>query len=327
MNRRGKRKIYPVFLPNAGCKTRCVFCNQIIMTGETIPNIAELESIDFSNVDEIAFYGGTFTGLNKDAMKRLLMISPDIPKRISTRPDSIDEETIALLKDWNVQVIELGIESLDDGVLECSKRGYKAEEALKTIEHLKDEFEIIAHLMIGLPNDTRQKDIRTVQLLLDSGIRVFRIHPTLVFKNTELEDMYRDGLYTPLNLVDAIDTVAEMVALIECNNGQVTRLGYHVPQSQMEYLIAGPYHDAFGDVVRSTLIRKIIEELHIKKVTYSTKYKPWFYAHGNAGLLVERQEIEDVDNSDVLLFDELSYAQSLELLINRLERNPRIEVI
>ena len=330
MNKKGKRKIYPIFLPNAGCKTRCVFCNQVIMTGETIPNIRELESVDFSGVDEIAFYGGTFTGLKKDTMKRLLDISPSTPKRISTRPDSLDKETIELLKNGNVQVIELGIESLDDEVLSYSKRGYKAEEALRAIERLKDDFKLIAHLMIGLPRDTREKDIRTVQLLIDSGIRVFRIHPTLVFKNTELEDMYKNGLYTPLNLQDAIDIVVEMVAMIESNNGQVTRLGYHVPQSQMEFLIAGPYHSAFGDVVRSTLIRKIIEELSIKKVTYSAKYKPWFYAHGNNEIQVERQEIQEVEdagNDDVLFFDGLNYVESLELLLRRSKKNPRIEVI
>ncbi|HCI28920.1 MAG TPA: radical SAM protein [Fervidobacterium sp.] len=317
MSTKDRRKIYPFFLPNAGCRTRCSFCNQLIMTGETIPDFSKLENMDFSNIDEIAFYGGTFTGLKRETIERLLCIAPHIPKRISTKPDLIDDSTVQMLKDGNVKVLEIGIESLDDEVLEYSKRGYKAEDAIKSIERLKKDFEIIAHLMVGLPHDSKEKDLESIRLLLDNGIRAFRIHPTLVFKDTELEKLHKDGLYTPLSLEEALDVVVDMTILIESANGHVTRLGYHVPQSQMKYLIAGPYHSSFGDIVRSVLIRKIIEGLSIKKVTYSYRYKPWFYAHGNGEIHVEREEVGNDIDDDILFFDDFTYAQSLNLLIER----------
>lgn len=325
-----KIKIYPVFLPNAGCKTRCVFCNQHVMTGESLLKIDEIEMLVTSGIhginerngkiDEIAFYGGTFTGLNSEIIDKLLSIQPIVPKRISTRPDAVNEKIIEQLIKGNVKVVELGVESLDDNVLKASNRGYTAETALSTIELLKTNFKLIVHLMVGLPNDSKEKDISTVKKLLESGVKEFRIHPTLVFKDTVLEKMYYEGTYKPLSLDEALDIASDLVILIESNKGKVLRLGYHIPHSQLKYLIAGPYHPSFGDVLRAKIIKKLIEEFGIKKVKYAIKFASWLNSHGNNLLPIEREILKDLEHKhsqDILLFDSFSYNELLKMYVER----------
>jgi len=306
-----KPKIYPIFLPNAGCRTRCVFCNQHIMTGEKFPDIQELRSLEnITSVDEIAFYGGTFTGLPSDLMVNLLSLHPNIPKRISTRPDSIDEEIIKILKEWNVKTVELGIESLDDEVLTASNRGYIADTVFKAIELIKPHFEVIAHLMVGLPKDTKEKSIKTIKNLVSLGINEYRIHPTIVFKNTKLEEMYRKNEYKPLSIDEALDIVSDMVILVEANGGKVLRIGYHVPQSQVKFIVAGPYHPSFGDMVRAYLMKKIIVTIGIKKVTYSKEFTSWLNSYGNSQMQIIREKIDAGEN--YLTFDNISYVDTLK---------------
>jgi len=281
------------------------------MTGETYPNIEELRSLEnISNVDEIAFYGGTFTGLPRKLMVELLSIHPNIPKRISTRPDSIDEEIIKILKEWNVKTVELGIESLDDEVLTASNRGYIADTVFKAIELIKPHFEVIAHLMVGLPKDTKEKSIKTIKNLVSLGINEYRIHPTIVFKNTKLEEMYRKNEYKPLSIDEALDIVSDMVILVEANGGKVLRIGYHVPQSQVKFIVAGPYHPSFGDIVRAYLMKKIIVTLGIKKVTYSKEFTSWLNSYGNSQMQIIREKIDAGEN--YLTFDNISYVDTLK---------------
>lgn len=307
--KKNKIKIYPIFLPNAGCRTRCVFCNQYVMTGEKNPNLEFIENLNIEEkIDEIAFYGGTFTGLPKETMIKLLSIKPDIPKRISTRPDCISDEIIHLLKQMNVRVIELGIESLDDEVLNISKRGYSSKDAINAVKLINNQFLLIAHLMVGLPQDNKEKDLDTIKNLLNVGVKIFRIHPTIVFKNTELERMFLSGEYEPISLEDAVDIVSEMVMLVEANGGQVVRIGYHIPESQKKFIVAGPYHPSFGDMVRSRIVRKIIEKLDVKSVEYNKKYEAWFNSHGNKFLSVYRKIVDE----DRITFDGIDYKVAIE---------------
>ncbi|MGQ9856316.1 MAG: elongator complex protein 3 [Fervidobacterium sp.] len=309
-----KLKIYPIFLPNLGCKTRCVYCNQSIMTGENVPKFHVLEQLlkDKNDIDEIAFYGGTFTGLPKDVMKRLLSIRPDIPKRISTRPDSIDEEIVQILKSFNVKTVELGVESLDDEVLNHSKRNYTKKDVLNSLRLVREYFEVVAHLMVGLPYDTREKDLYTVKGLLEENVKFFRIHPTIVFKETELEKLYKNGEYEPLSLEDAVTIISEMTMMIESFGGTVTRLGYHVPDSQKHYIIAGPYHSSFGDLIRSYIIKLLVKKYNIHQVQYNKRYSSWIFAHGNSEMKVERKEIE----VDDILLDGVSYKVLMQKFVN-----------
>lgn len=328
-----KPKIYPVFLPNAGCKTRCVFCNQYVMTGEELLSVEKIKNeigklINFETevenktikIDEIAFYGGTFTGLKIEMIDKLLSIVPSIPKRISTRPDTINEEVIKHLIAGNVKIVELGIESLDDDVLLASNRGYNAKNALDAIELIKTKFNLIVHLMVGLPLDSREKDLETVKKLIKAGVKEFRIHPTIVFKDTLLEKKYYEKTYKPLGLEEAVDIVSDLVMLIEGNGGRVLRLGYHVPQTQTRYIVAGPYHPSFGDMVRAKIIRKIVCKFKVRKITYDKKFFSWVNSYGNKQLPVEKEIMKDNarnTNRDTLLFDGIPIDSILKMYVHK----------
>ncbi|MBT1248248.1 MULTISPECIES: radical SAM protein [unclassified Thermosipho (in: thermotogales)] len=303
--------ILPIFLPNAGCKKRCVFCNQYSMTGEKMPSKKEiLNTIQkYSNfsIDEVAFYGGTFTGLSLEKQLEFLELVKylNVPIRISTRPDEITEENLGILERYNVKTIEIGIQSMFNDVLDASNRGHTVEDNERSIHLLMERnFKVSAHLMIGLPKDSKEKSILSLMKLLKLGVNIFRIHPTLIFKNTELEKMYEKNLYTPLTLKEALDISSEMLLLIYSNNANVIRMGYFVPEHSKNQIVAGPYHPSFGDMVKAKAIYKIITRLNIRKVHFPKKYESWFFSYGNKQLNVEK--IRD----NVLLFDDIDLARA-----------------
>ena len=128
----------PIFIPHLGCPNQCVFCNQRTISGvdkfdaDSIVDIIEssLATIPDGTEVEIAFFGGSFTGIDRDLMRKLLRIAHAYVKggrvcgiRCSTRPDYIDLDVLQELKEYGVKVIELGLQSVDNSVLLQTKRG------------------------------------------------------------------------------------------------------------------------------------------------------------------------------------------------------------
>uniref|UniRef100_A0A7C4VU51 Radical SAM protein n=1 Tax=Fervidobacterium thailandense TaxID=1008305 RepID=A0A7C4VU51_9BACT len=290
-----------------------MYCNQRVMTGEELLAPQELARNDFSKVDEIAFYGGTFTGLDLNLIEDYLKLAPEKPKRISTRPDAITEEVVALLKKYNVRTVELGIESLFEDVLHASRRYYDEGLVRNVIESLKKDFDIVAHLMTGLPKDSSEKSLISTLKLLEMGVKTFRIHPTLVFAGTELEKMYRSGQYEPQPLEEAVITVARILVTIESHGGKVIRLGYHVPKSQNGYIVAGPYHPSFGDLVRARLVKEIVNSLRIKVAYVPGRFLPWFTSYGNNELDLTLIPTE----GEEILLDNLAFVEAESLYFQR----------
>jgi histone acetyltransferase (RNA polymerase elongator complex component) len=116
----------PIFIPHLGCPNMCVFCNQRSISGvkefkaESVREIIDghLRTARKDDEVEIAFFGGSFTGIDRAMMTDLLKIAYEYVEkgavssvRCSTRPDYIDEEVLALLGKYGVKVIELGIQS------------------------------------------------------------------------------------------------------------------------------------------------------------------------------------------------------------------------
>jgi len=292
-------KIIPVFLPYAGCKRRCVFCDQISATGvKRIPTLEELDSLvrEYEKTGkgyELAFYGGTFTGLPEDKQKEYLKwaqkwINEGVVEsiRISTRPDEIDEEKLLFLKDNCVKIVEIGVQSFFDDVLEASKREYTAEDALKACHLVKKMGLVLGiHLMIGLPKDSRAKDIVSALKCVEVRADLVRIHPALVFKGAELFRMMEKGLYTPMDLEEALDITSDMVIILEGHGVKVIRLGYYVPQERIHTVMGGPYHPSFGDMVRARVVRKVIEYFEPESLMVPQRYISWFFSYGNKNLV------------------------------------------
>ena len=125
--------ILPIFIPHAGCPHQCVFCNQKTISGQKSAAVVGakaqirrwLQWLKPSEDNEAAFYGGSFTGLDSFLQEQLLGLTDELVKqgsigrvRLSTRPDYIDGEELKLLQQHHVKLVELGVQSLDDAVLQ-----------------------------------------------------------------------------------------------------------------------------------------------------------------------------------------------------------------
>lgn len=217
---------------------------------------------------EIAFFGGSFTAIDRDYMESLLegaykyVKSNDVNGiRISTRPDCIDEEILSLLKKYGVTSIELGAQSMDNDVLEANRRGHTAEDVVKASELIKSYgFELGLQMMTGLYKDTCEKSIETTRKIIELKPDTVRIYPTVVLKGTYLAELYLSGEYKPLNADESAELCAVLVPMLEKAGIKIIRLGLHSSDDIKKNMLAGGFHDSFGELVKSRImVNKILE--------------------------------------------------------------------
>lgn len=209
---------------------------------------------------EIAFFGGSFTAIDREYMKTLLDATvPHIDRfkgvRISTRPDCIDDEVLDLLKTYRVTTIELGAQSMDDAVLLANDRGHTAEDVRRACELIKSRgFDLGLQMMTGLYKSTPDSDLQTAREFIALQPFCVRIYPTIVMKGTRLGDLYEQGLYQPQTLEEAVALCARLIRLFEENGVRVIRVGLHDSESLKENRLAGPYHPAFRELCESRIM-------------------------------------------------------------------------
>ena len=265
--------IVPFFIPHAGCPHQCVFCNQKNITGQNAP--ADPSSIpntinDYLRTNtgkgpvHIAFYGGSFTALPIDTQRNYLeAVRPFIHScrvasiRLSTRPDCITPEILSRLKAYHVGTVELGVQSMDDRVLELSGRGHTAKDTVKALTLMREhKFTVGLQLMPGLPGDSFDNFNKTIDRVIELFPDFVRIYPALVIKGTPLAELYRTGRYAPLLLDDAVSLCRDALVRFEQANIDVIRIGLQ-PTTELEKtgtILAGPYHPAFRQLVESSLL-------------------------------------------------------------------------
>ncbi len=263
--------IIPIFIPHRGCKNECVFCNQRKISGETRDVTEgdirqEIEKYismykDNTRKKQIAFFGGSFTGLEIEDQVRFLNVANEyIEKglveniRISTRPDYISELILKILKQKNVQIIELGVQSMDDEVLKAAKRGHTSEQVVKASKLIKKYGFTLGHqVMVGLPESTMEKEIATMKKCIELKPEIVRIYPVYVLKESKLWDMYENKEYTPLELEDAVKRASAMYGLCVENGINVIRIGLQTTEeiNSKNMEIAGPVCDNYKERVLS----------------------------------------------------------------------------
>ncbi len=263
-----KNLIVPVFIPHKGCPHLCAFCNQRNISGVSAAPAPEEVSEYLSDALSrerpeavIAFYGGTFTAMPQPEQKKYLSVASGFISggfaygiRLSTRPDEIDAELARFLKEHNVKTVELGVQSLDDSVLEKSGRGHTGADAVRAAKAVKDAgMELGIQLMAGLPGDDRDKFLHTVHETVKMSPDFVRIYPVLVVEGSALADMWRRGEYAPLSLFEAVELCAQGVEIFEAAGIRVIRLGLQPGEDLEKSLLAGPYHPSFGHLVRSKI--------------------------------------------------------------------------
>lgn len=309
-----KHSNIPIFLPELACPHQCVFCNQVKISGtlsvpkpEDVKAIVEthLGSMKKKRIVDIAFFGGSFTGIDSKLQEKYLkeafkFIQNGLVSgiRVSTRPDYITQEKLDLLKKYGVTTIELGVQSTNNEVLNKSGRGHNFE-AIKTASALiqKNGFQLGLQMMIGLPYDTFERAIQTANDIVALGADCTRIYPTVVIKETALEQLYNKGNYKPLSMEEAVLWTKELVKIFEKNNVKILRIGLHPSEELVDgkSLIAGPFHPSFKEMVMSKiwneLIFKELENKTAEKITLRINDKQLNFAVGFNG--INKQELQE----------------------------------
>lgn len=287
-----KHYIIPVFIPHYGCPHACVFCNQQKITGRATPVTAQevagiideqLGWITAERHIEVAFYGGSFTALPHKVQCNLLTPAYAALQqgkihaiRLSTRPDCIDENIVDNLIALGVSTIELGVQSLDNLVLEESERGHGATDVTQAVSIITaKKLQCGIQLMPGLPKEDFPSLITTIQNAIQLAPDFVRIYPTIVINNTKLAAMYQQGSYTPLSLEVGIRRAAFAKLLFAQHSIPVIRTGLQATEElgKEEVVVAGPYHPAFGEMVEAYLfylmLAHCLESLQVDKQSIS----------------------------------------------------------
>lgn len=262
----------PIFIPHKGCPHDCIFCNQKKIAGQIkAPDVNEikdfieksLKTVDKNKDVQIAFFGGSFTGINEEEMISYLKTAYSyIEKghvsgiRISTRPDYINKRILDILKKYGVNSIELGVQSMDNKVLSLCERGHTSKDVIDAVKLIKEyDFELVLQMMCNLYGSKHDDVFETgkkIAALKPDGVRIY---PTMVIKNTALEQLYKSGKYTPENLQNTVEICAKLYMLFCENNINVLRMGLYSDKELIEEgnIVAGCFHPSFGELVFSKI--------------------------------------------------------------------------
>ncbi len=268
----------PLFIPHMGCPNQCVFCDQHTISG-TCSFLREkardeietvLSTIPADTPCEIAFFGGSFTGIDRKLMTDLLDLAQSYVAsgsvdgiRMSTRPDYIDPEILSILSQYTISAVELGIQSMDDRVLQMCKRGHTASQTRAACALLKEAgIPWVGQMMIGLPGAALETELACAREICQMGAVACRIYPTIVLHHTALAAWTTSGIYTPLTAEEAVERSAAVLQVFVKAGVDCLRIGLcdseslHDPAS----CLAGPVHPAMGELVHSRLYRNALQE-------------------------------------------------------------------
>ncbi len=271
----------PIFVPHCGCPFDCIFCNQHRITSAsdqvtaaTVPEIVEAYLDTLPRGDktvEIAFFGGSFTGIPECKQEELLRAAAGFAEngrvngiRVSTRPDYISVSVLERLLHYGVTTIELGVQSMNDHVLKASRRGHtsrQVEEAVRLIRHYP--FSLGLQMMTGLPEDTNEDAEVTAQKICRLHPDFVRIYPTLVLRDTALEELYQKGRYRPQTLDEAVVLCARLLKCFQQHQIPVIRIALQTTDeiSRDGAIVSGPFHEAFRELVETELYYDSLKQL------------------------------------------------------------------
>lgn len=268
----------PIFIVHMGCPNQCVFCDQRLISGESCfseksvrEDIEKYLAAAPENADiEIAFFGGSFTGIERRLMLRLLDLAQEYVNcgavsgiRMSTRPDYIDEEIIRILEKYTVSAVELGIQSFSDSVLSCCRRGHTAEASERACILLKKAgIPFAAQMMIGLPGASPEDEMECARRAAELGASAYRVYPTVVFRGTELARMAERVEYRPLTNEEAAERMSYVMEYFEEQGVPCLRAGLCESDNLRDpvSVLAGANHPAIGDLARGEIFLRRMDD-------------------------------------------------------------------
>lgn len=267
-----KRSNVSIFIPHNGCPHKCSFCDQKSITGSigqpTLDDVKKTIDVamnslkNLSKDSEIAFFGGSFTAIDENYMISLLDIANEYVQngifkgiRVSTRPDTINDRTLNILKSKGVSSIELGAQSMDDNVLLLNNRGHTSDSVVYASNLIKEYgFCLGLQMMTGLYGSNYEIDYNTGLKLAVLEPDTVRIYPTVIIKNTMLYDLYRSKKYVPMEFGEMVELCSELLILFDKFKIPVIRLGLHASDSLEKNMVAGCYHPAFREICESRIL-------------------------------------------------------------------------
>ena len=267
-------KIIPVFLSQAGCPCQCIYClREVVGAGQSVmrrspeEEVAEACRLFPNGADEIAFYGGTFTLLEPMRQEAFLQAAAVLRSRgfiqrirLSTRPDAIDNETCRRLNNYGVNLVELGVQSLDSAVLKASGRGYEpacVETSMRQLQSVG--IAVVFQLMLGLPKQDWVSVLQTAAETLRLHPSGVRIYPLLVFKRTPLYSLWQKGCYQALPLPKAVAQASYWRRAFSDAGIPVYRIGLQLASQELSKVAAGPWHASFSSLVKAHDGRRLLD--------------------------------------------------------------------
>ena len=269
-----RASIIPIFIPHLGCPNDCIFCNQRRIASPRVPSARDVreiieQALVYAAKPQISFYGGSFTCIDTKLQEEYLSAAFEYVRdgradslRVSTRPDAIDEEVLRRLRRYGVRTVELGAQSMDDGVLALARRGHTAEDVRLSSRMIKDAgLELVLQIMPGLPGADACADLQTAREIAALRPDAVRVYPVCVIKDTALCDMYERGEYLPLTPETAAERCADIWDVFNDAGIPVIRMGLN-PTEELSggAAVAGAYHPAMGQLVRSARLYKMAAE-------------------------------------------------------------------
>jgi len=268
--------VIPIFISHQGCPHQCLFCNQRAITGAAadLPDSAQVAEIIRTQLAwprrhlkapvQVAFYGGSFTGLPLEKQRELLgAVRPFLATgqvlelRLSTRPDYLTPEIAGFLREHGVGIVELGAQSMDDRVLAANGRGHSAAQVREAVACLKEAgIRVGLQLMLGLPGETTVSALAGARAAAALAQELIRLYPCLVISGSPLAELYRQGRYQPLSPGKAVALAARMRQIFTARGITVARMGLQPSLALEKTVLAGPYHPSFGELVLSRLLFK-----------------------------------------------------------------------
>ncbi len=256
-----------LFVVHKGCPHMCSFCNQKTISGssdevtpEQVHSAAKTAIDSLSQGEaaggEIAFFGGSFTMVERNYMISLLEAAGEYVKkgifrgiRISTRPDGISREICEILKSYGVTAVELGAQSLDNRVLGLNERGHTAEQVESACKMLKEfGFETGLQMMTGLYGSDDADSLETAQKIIDLAPETVRIYPTVVLKGTRLYELMKSSEFIPKGIDETAELCARLIPMFENAGIKVIRVGLHSGGGVEKDFVGGAYHPALREL-------------------------------------------------------------------------------
>ena len=271
----GRPLIIPIFIPHLGCPHQCVFCNQRTITGNSAqtPSVDQIQrevnrflkySKKRSPAAQISFFGGSFLGLDQETIRSLLgaampfVRAKDVDSiRFSTRPDTVSQASLSRLDGFPVSTVELGVQSMNDHVLDLAGRGHRAADTVAAAGLLKNRgYAMGLQMMVGLPGDDDDGAMETARRIAALTPDFVRIYPTLVLEGSRLARRYRAGRYHPMGLAACVTLVKRLLLYFNSHHIPVVRMGLQASDgfTRTGGFVAGPYHPAFGHLVYGEIV-------------------------------------------------------------------------